>query len=204
MYTLAKGLGASSPMVASREPVGPDPELLCLVARARNGDPLAQAELIRRYRVRLAGFLRPRVALAHDVEDLLQTVWIKMFRRIRSLRDPERFETWLFTLARNSALDHRRRLRCRPASLVEEGFWAGLTDSSAEDRVHEIREALEIALRRCSDRDRRLIEQVIEGTTYQVMAEEAGFSLNALKVRLHRLRLHLRREVRALCDSPAA
>jgi len=184
----------------------PSPELerAALVIRARAGDQPAQAELVRLYRRRLRGFLRGLVADPWAAEDVLQVVWVKMVTQIRLLREVPRFETWLFTLARNCALDHRRRLRGRPASLVEEGFWAGLTDPSAEDRVHEIREALEIALRRCSDRDRRLIEQVIEGTTYQVMAEEAGFSLNALKVRLHRLRLHLRREVRALCDSPAA
>jgi DNA-directed RNA polymerase specialized sigma24 family protein len=36
------------------------------------------------------------------------------------------------------------------------------------------------------------------------MAEEAGLTLNALKVRLHRLRVHLRREVRALCAAPVS
>ncbi len=182
----------------------PELERAALVIRARAGDSPAQAELVRLYRRRLRGFLRGLVADPWAAEDVLQVVWVKMVTQIRLLREVTRFEPWLFTLARNCALDHRRRLRCQPASLVEEGFWAGLTDPSGEDRVHEIREALEIALRGCSGRDRRLIDQVIEGTTYQVMADEAGFTLNALKVRLHRLRLHLRREVRALCDSPAA
>jgi RNA polymerase sigma-70 factor (ECF subfamily) len=179
-------------------------ELTALVIRARAGDQPAQAELVRRYRRRLRGFLRGLVADPWAAEDVLQMVWVKMVTQIRLLREVPRFETWLFTLARNCALDHRRRVRCRPASPVEEGFWAGLPDPAAEDRVHEIREALDVALQRCPGRDRRLIEQVVEGTTYQVMAAEAGLTLNALKVRLHRLRVHLRREVRALCEPPGA
>jgi RNA polymerase sigma-70 factor (ECF subfamily) len=179
-------------------------ELTALVIRARAGDQQAQAELIRRYRRRMRGFLRGLVADPWAVEDVLQMVWVKMVTQLRLLREVPRFETWLFTLARNCALDHRRRLRCRPSSPVEDGFWAELPDPAAENRVHEIREALEVALQRCAGRDRRLIEQVVEGTTYQVMAAEAGLTLNALKVRLHRLRVHLRREVRALCEPPEA
>jgi RNA polymerase sigma-70 factor (ECF subfamily) len=160
--------------------------------------------LVQRYRRRLRGFLRGLVGDPWSAEDVLQLVWVKMVTQLHLLREVPRFETWLFTLARNCALDHRRRVRCRPASSFEDGFWAGLPDPAADDRVQEIREALEVALRRCGGRDRRLIEQVIEGTTYQVMAEEAGLTLNALKVRLHRLRVHLRREVRALCAAPVS
>ncbi|MFZ9745415.1 MAG: RNA polymerase sigma factor [Opitutaceae bacterium] len=177
--------------------------LAALVIRARAGDPLAQTELVRLYRRRLRGFLRGQVGDPWAAEDVLQQVWVKMVTQLHLLREVPRFETWLFTLARNCALDHRRRLRCRPAIPVEDGFWAGLTDPAAEDRVHEVREALEVALGRCAGRDRRLIEQVIAGVTYRVMADEAGLTLNALKVRLHRLRVQLRREVRTLCGSRA-
>ena len=196
---------AFHPREVSAEPTAtPEVELAALVIRARAGDQRAQSELVQRYRRRLRGFLRGLVGDPWSAEDVLQLVWVKMVTQLHLLREVPRFETWLFTLARNCALDHRRRVRCRPASSFEDGFWAGLPDPAADDRVQEIREALEVALRRCGGRDRRLIEQVIEGTTYQVMAEEAGLTLNALKVRLHRLRVHLRREVRALCDAPAS
>lgn len=190
--------------VAAESTAPPEVELAALVIRARAGDQRAQSELVQRYRRRLRGFLRGLVGDPWSAEDVLQLVWVKMVTQLHLLREVPRFETWLFTLARNCALDHRRRVRCRPASSFEDGFWAGLPDPAADDRVQEIREALEVALRRCGGRDRRLIEQVIEGRTYQAMAEEAGLTLNALKVRLHRLRVHLRREVRALCDAPVS
>jgi RNA polymerase sigma factor (sigma-70 family) len=197
MYTLAKGLGAFTPPPSTREPSGPDAELLRLVGRARAGDQTAQAELIRRYRARLAGFLRPRVPLAHDVEDLLQTVWIKMIRRIRGLRDPERFETWLFTLARNSALDHRRRALCRPVACEDEAVLSGLPDEVHPLRRTEIMEELDVALRQFGPRERRVLRQLIDGESYGAIAAREGISLNALKVRIHRLRVVLRVTVRA-------
>ena len=203
MYTLAKGLGASVPAVIAREPAGPDPELLRIVARARVGDAAAHAEIVRRYRVRLAGFLRPRVALPHDVEDLLQTVWIKMVRRIRGLRDPERFETWLFTLARNSALDHRRRARCRPVACEDESVLIALPDERQPMRREEIMEELEVALRQFGSRERRVLRQLIDGESYGAIAAREGISLNALKVRVHRLRVVLRVTVRAAREGVA-
>jgi|LauGreDrversion4_2_1035121.scaffolds.fasta_scaffold378236_2 RNA polymerase sigma-70 factor (ECF subfamily) len=198
MYTLAKGLG-NSPSAASAVSPAPEPdhELLALVRRARLGEAAAQAELIRRYRVRVAGFLRPRVPHSHEVEDLLQAVWIKMVRRIRGLREPERFETWLFTLARNSALDHLRRARCRPVGTADEATLVSLPDDRQPARHREILEALEVALRQFGPRERRVVRQLIDGESYGAIAAREGVSLNALKVRIHRLRLVLRVSVRA-------
>ena len=201
MYTLSKGLGsvdATTP--AAPASPGLDPEVLALVRRARTGDASAQAELIRRYRARLSGFLRPRVHLTHEVEDLLQAVWIKMVRRIRSLREPERFETWVFTLARNAALDHMRRVRCRPVGTADESLLVGLPDEHRPERYREIAEALEVALRQFGPRERRMVRQLIDGESYGAIAAREGISLNALKVRIHRLRLVLRVSVRAAQD----
>ena len=209
MYTMSKGLGTDvTPKVAA--PVSPpaasglDPEVLALVRRARSGDAVAQAELIRRYRVRLSGFLRPRVNLTHEVEDLLQAVWIKMVRRIRGLRDPERFETWLFTLARNSALDHLRRARCRPMGTADEAVLMGLPDERQPARYREVSEALEFALRQFGPRERRVMRQLIDGESYGTIAAREGVSLNALKVRIHRLRLVLRVSVREADEGAAS
>jgi RNA polymerase sigma-70 factor (ECF subfamily) len=198
MYTLSKGLGSgNATRPAAPTSPGLDPEVLALVRRARTGDSLAQTELIRRYRARLSGFLRPRVNLTHEVEDLLQAVWIKMVRRIRSLREPERFETWVFTLARNAALDHMRRARCRPVGTADESVLFGLPDEHRPERYREIAEALEVALRPFGPRERRMVRQLIDGESYGAIAAREGISLNALKVRIHRLRLVLRVSVRA-------
>ena len=92
--------------------------LLIIVRRAKDGDMAAQSELIMRYRNRLAAFVRPMLDQPDMVEDVVQMVMIKLCRQISRLREPITFEPWLFTLARNAALDFRRRLRCRPSSVA--------------------------------------------------------------------------------------
>src|SRR5688572_4503911 len=63
-------------------------ELLALVQRANADDPVAQAELVHRYTRRIAGFVRTIVRQEDAIEDITQTVFIKMFRRLGRLRDP--------------------------------------------------------------------------------------------------------------------
>jgi RNA polymerase sigma-70 factor (ECF subfamily) len=60
-----------------------------------------------------------RVALvqAHEAEDLFQQTWLRVVEKIRSFDASRNFDAWLFTLARNLAIDHLRRIR--PQSLDE-------------------------------------------------------------------------------------
>lgn len=171
-------------------------ELLLVVRRARAGDVAAQSELVRKYQGRVGSFIRSMVRQSAAIEDLVQMVMIKMVRQLAQLREPERFETWLFTLARNVVLDHLRRLRCRPVATCDEGALGSLPDASAEGRCHEILEALEVAMQDCGPRERRLLNHVLAGASYRTIAAHEKLSLGALKVRLHRLRLHLRVRVR--------
>jgi RNA polymerase sigma-70 factor (ECF subfamily) len=65
----------------------------------------AQSDLVRRYQSRIAGYVRPMLSAGDGVDDVVQNVFVKMVRRLGALRDPAVFESWLFTLARNTALD---------------------------------------------------------------------------------------------------
>jgi RNA polymerase sigma-70 factor, ECF subfamily len=87
------------------------------VERLRRGDLEALSALIERYQFRLYRFLVRLVREPATAEDLFQQTWLRVAERIRTY-DPERsFENWLFTVARNIALDHLRRYR--PESLDE-------------------------------------------------------------------------------------
>lgn len=84
-----------------------------LVRRAQRGEVEAFAALARDtgraiYAIALAHLGRPT-----DAEDVAQTVMLAALENIGSCRDPERFDAWLFTIARNRARRAliRRRLR---------------------------------------------------------------------------------------------
>jgi RNA polymerase sigma-70 factor (ECF subfamily) len=163
-----------------------------MVRRAEAGEPVAQAELVRRYTRRVAGFVRSIIRQPDAVEDVTQMVFIKMFRRLNRLRDPMVFESWLFTLARNTSLDFIRRRSCRPSTVTLDEEVNQIADPSDSNASSEILAALDRALTRLNPVDRTLVAQFVAGETYGEIAAHAGLSLATVKVRLHRVRPFLR------------
>jgi RNA polymerase sigma-70 factor (ECF subfamily) len=176
-------------------------ELIELVRRAEANDPAAQSELVRRYTRRVYGFVRGIIRQNDGIEDVTQIVFIKMFRRLNRLRDPAVFESWLFTLARNTSLDFIRRRNCRPATVTIDDEVNQIADPSTSSGTSEILAALDRALVRLSPLDRTLVTQYVAGDSYGEIAEREGLSLATVKVRLHRVRPFLRTCVGEMTDT---
>jgi RNA polymerase sigma-70 factor, ECF subfamily len=87
------------------------------VVRLRRGDLNALSELMTRYQNRLYRYLLRIVRQPAEAEDLFQQTWLRVVEKIRSFDASRNFDAWLFTLARNLAIDHLRRVR--PQSLDE-------------------------------------------------------------------------------------
>jgi RNA polymerase sigma-70 factor (ECF subfamily) len=166
--------------------------LIATVRRAESGDHAAQADLMRRYTRRVSGFVRSIIHQPDAIEDVTQMVFIKMFRRLSRLRDPAVFESWLFTLARNTSLDFLRRRRCRPTTVALDEEVNQIADPSNFNGTGEILAALDRALTRLNPIDRTLVSQFVAGESYGAIAAQAGLSLATVKVRLHRVRPFLR------------
>jgi RNA polymerase sigma factor (sigma-70 family) len=81
------------------------------VVRLRRGDLNALSELITRYQNRLYRYLLRIVRQPAEAEDLFQQTWLRVVEKIRSFDASRNFDAWLFTLARNLAIDHLRRIR---------------------------------------------------------------------------------------------
>ncbi len=169
-------------------------ELNGIVARAQAGDLDAQSDLVRRYQRRIAGHVRSIIRQPDAIEDVTQTVFIKMVRRLGRLRDVALFECWLFTLSRNTCVDFIRRRRRRPVALAteEELFDVADTAAPSASATGEILDELDLALTRLTPVDRKLIGLYVQGNSYRVMAASQGLTPGAVKARLHRVRPFLR------------
>ena len=77
--------------------------------RADPDDEAAQLELHEIYRARLIGFCRARLTDPNDAEDCVQDVFQDVFAGIGSLREPQGFEAWVFTIARRKVAGHNSR-----------------------------------------------------------------------------------------------
>jgi RNA polymerase sigma-70 factor (ECF subfamily) len=86
-----------------------------LAARAQAGCIASFEELVRRYQAPALQFLR-RLGAGADAEDLLQETFLRAYRGLDQYRQPGRFITWLFTIARRVQINHFRRSLPGPGS----------------------------------------------------------------------------------------
>src|SRR5262252_3159114 len=107
----------------------PVPELSdeALAARAAAGDDHAFETLVRRYQsrvFRLAG----RLTSDTDAPDVLQETFLQVYKSMRTFRGDSRFRTWLYRIATNASLMHRRARARRPAESLD-GFLPRFDDA---------------------------------------------------------------------------
>lgn len=98
-----------------------------LARRAAAGDRAALGELTVRHRRRLAGYLRTRGVPEGDIDDLMQDVWIKVFRHAAKW---DGNMAWVMAIAQNADLDRRKKRRL-PTSDFDAGDVVDLRPSNA-------------------------------------------------------------------------
>ena len=164
----------------------PDPQA---VARAAEGDVAAFEELVRRYQGdvwRLACRLLGDDSLADDVT---QDAFVRAYRFLPRYRGDARFPTWLFTIARNCALDELRR-RQRRRALAQRAGAEQPAVTGEQPPVLEVREAL-------ARLPLELREPVVLidmfGVSYREVADMVGAPVGTIKSRVHRARWLLAR-----------
>lgn len=177
------------------------------VARLRRGDLDALSELIARYQNRLYRYLLRIVRQPAEAEDLFQQTWLKVVEKIRSFDASRNFDAWLFTLARNLAIDHLRRIH--PQSLDEP-----LTEEGGETAADRIpssgREPFDRAL--AAERRTQIGEAMAalpvtyrevlalrfeEEMKIEEIAQVTGTPISTVKTRLRRSLEQLRRALEA-------
>ena len=90
-----------------------EPQLTQLVEKAREGNRLAFDQLIDRYQRDIYRMIYYRIQRQMDAEDLTQDVFVRAYRSIPRLREPQRFRSWLYTIAVNRVNDYLRKKRVR-------------------------------------------------------------------------------------------
>lgn len=123
-----------------------------------------------------------------DAEDVVQEVLVRVWRSADRF-DPERgaVSTWLFTIARNVVIDHRRRQQARPHVVSEVTAESGEPDADATafDRALEAWQMAE-ALRSLTTAHREvIIEAYYRDCSVAQAAERLGIPPGTVKSRLY-------------------
>ena len=92
------------------------------VRAARAGDRVAFSRLVEAYWERICGWLFTLVHQAQAAEDLTQEVFLKMWMTLPTLEQDASFRPWLFRIARNLALDEKKRPRRSHEELAQDSL----------------------------------------------------------------------------------
>jgi len=95
-----------------------DPDVECML-ELKKGDRDAFEILMRKYYPRILNFVYRFLGNRQRAEDLTQDVFMKVYKNARRYRPRSKFQTWLYTIAKNSCLNELRRNRGQMVSLDE-------------------------------------------------------------------------------------
>jgi len=99
--------------------ITPVDEAADLVTRCRNGDSDAFRQLFRNHRDDVARLVFRMTGASHELEDLVQEVFLQVHKSIGDFRGDSRFSTWLYRLTVNVVLMHRRSAKSRPQLVAD-------------------------------------------------------------------------------------
>jgi RNA polymerase sigma-70 factor (ECF subfamily) len=172
-----------------------------LVTSYLDGAALAFDVLVERYQARLLNFVYRTVGDRERAEDLVQEVFIRVYRHLARFDQSKKFSTWIYTIASNLAKNELRN-RARNPLVYFQTMTSGwededrpleFEDSSARpddafERRH-LRELVDAAVRRLPAHHRQVfVLRELEGRSYEEIAEMTSCNLGTVKSRLNRAR----------------
>lgn len=194
----------------SMSPADDPPEDVELIGRLRAREDRAVEALIAGYERRVFGLALRLTSNRQDAEEILQDVFWSVLEHIDSFRGDSKLSSWIFRITTNAALTKlRKRARSRELPLEEalgpamstEGQiaepvvdWTRLPDEQLERK--DLAGHLATAIDELPPEYRAvLVLRDIEGLPAAEACDVLGLSLPALKSRLHRARLFLRKRL---------
>ncbi len=171
-----------------------------LVARAQDGDRAAFAALVRAHQDEVYTLARRLVGDPHLAADVAQEALIRAWRALPNFRGDAKLSTWLYRITVNTAWTHKNRAaRHRATPLDDFSEVADRLDPNLPElagETLELRGRLRQALDRLPDSQREVVVMKdVYGWTHAEIAEAMGVSVTAAKVRLHRARARLARDL---------
>ncbi len=188
-------------------------ENLLVAEGLRRRDPDLLDSLILQYQRRLLRYLLYLTGNRELAEDLFQETWMRVLLRGEQFKGNARFDTWLFTIARNLVIDMRRRRTTISLDAMndpageERAFEVAADEPSPFDlyRSQERAEALAEALLTLEALQREvLVLRFHEDLSLEEIAKVTSAPLSTVKSRLYRGLAALKPRVALSCEAGAS
>lgn len=178
-----------------------------LILDFKGGNQQSFEELIKRYSNKAYSLAARLTRNAEDAEEVLQDVFVTVFRKIDGFEGKSSFSSWLYRVTVNAALMKLRKKRQNQTVLVDdmqpqtkEAIINKKCENSDCDSItlrNQIFDVLEDAIQKLPDDYRPVfILRDVDGLTSREVSKILDLTVPAVKSRLHRSRMMLRRRLR--------
>jgi RNA polymerase sigma-70 factor (ECF subfamily) len=177
-----------------------------LVARIKNNDDLAFQEIMGRYTQKVYNLAMRLTRNIEDTEEVLQDVFVTVYKKISSFEGKSQFSSWLYRVTANTAfMKLRRRKNTESVSFdevsgdVKENLVGQTPGEASVDYMstkHELRSLLETAIQKLPEEYKNIfILRDVDGMSNEEVGVMLSLTVPAVKSRLHRARLILRKRL---------
>ena len=172
-----------------------------LVTAFLDGEERAFGMLVERYQTRLLNFIYRTIGDRERGEDLVQEVFIRVYRHLHRFDRSKKFSTWVYTIASNLAKNELRNRSRNPLVFFQTikknwqdddrplQFEDGTTRPDDLYRKRHLRELVEQSVQQLPEHHRQVfVLRELEGKSYEEIAEITACNLGTVKSRLNRAR----------------
>jgi len=181
-------------------------ELGDLVSRAKKGSVEAFQELYGLYSRKILNYTYRLTGSREEAEDLTQDTFVLAYKKLTSLKEDGKFQSWLFRIAQNNVYQKYRGTRPQFDSLDEiEAPESSVAQKlitphkSPEERLlsGELEQVIEEVINQLPDKHKKVfILSAIHKLSYQEISEIVDRSLASVKSDIHRARVGVREKIR--------
>ena len=165
-----------------------------LIRQTLDGDTDAFGHLVDRYKDAVYGAAYARLGNFQDAQDIAQDAFIRAYRRLASLKSPDRFAGWLYAIACRLCQDHRRARR--EILLPDDGASTIPHDPSEEHDRRALHRRIQRAVAALSEIHRETVTlYYINGYTSGEVGQFLNVPVGTVKRRLSDARKQLKKEM---------
>ena len=173
-----------------------------LIQRSLEGDQNAFAKLVKKHQKPVHALAWRKVGDFHIAEEITQDTFLQVYKKLATLKDPNRFEGWLYRIAARQCYSWLRKKRTQTQSLEETDidlienttYSEYIAEEQAKAATEAQRSIVHKLLARLQESERTVVTLHYFGEmTCEEISRFLGVSASTVKSRLRRARLRLRK-----------
>ena len=166
--------------------MNPEDEILLKKFQQNSTQKVAFEGIVRKYSRPLFSHICKYVEQREEIEDILQTVWIKVWKNLHTFRGESLLSTWLFTIATRESYNFYRSRKLQSVELKSDEHFNILGNVDINMNASEILNKLQNAIDTLPPKQKEVfIMRYFEDLSYEQMSQKTSTSVGALKASYH-------------------